>query len=164
MIFVTPDDVQAMQISSASFRQKSFNCSLCLEQRSTDFAMNCSGFFLKTSEANFRAKLIGGLDERSVRRHRGHCRVPIRSQCVWMQVLQKLCLQLSMTGISKTSQHTGHCRSSRVKEHSWDIGAEFANPKVFRRCFENLQAESKVQCDWDRPVWPDFQTFKKWLL
>ncbi len=75
------DDVQAMQISSASFRQKSFNCSLCLERRSTDFAMNCSGFFLKISEANFRATLIGGLDERSARRHRGHCHVPSVSEC-----------------------------------------------------------------------------------
>ncbi len=154
------DDVQAMQISSASFRQKSFNCSLCLEQRSTDFAMNCSGFFLKISEANFRATLIGGLDERSARRHRGHCHVP----SVWMQVLQKLWLQLSMMGISNTSQHTGHCRCSIVKEHSWAIGAEFAKPKVFLRCLENLQAESKVQCDWDRRVCPDLQTFKKWLL
>uniref|UniRef100_A0A671NPW4 DNA helicase n=1 Tax=Sinocyclocheilus anshuiensis TaxID=1608454 RepID=A0A671NPW4_9TELE len=67
-------------------------------------------------------------------------------------VLQKLCLQLSMTGISKTSQHKGHCRSSIVKEHSSAIGGEFANPKVFLRCLENFQAESIVQCDWDRPV------------
>lgn len=59
------DDMQKAQI--CIFQTKILKSSLCFKQCSTDFTMNFSGFFLKTSEIIFRARLIGGLCVRLIR-------------------------------------------------------------------------------------------------